>query len=415
MCIGDHIIAHLLWADDLILFSDSIKGIQKQLNGLFKFCSNNMMIVNEVKTKMMLFGTGIKGEVLFNGKKLDWVDDYKYLGNLISGIKGKAGDVFKNNYNFLSEKARRAIFLLFKKTKSFGKLSPEIMIHFYNALIKPILLYGSDVWGFNKKSWDISDKVSKWFIRCILNIKPTTSNLITFGEVGIIPPSIYSKINAMLFYLRVKSMSEDSMPRIVFNELMKLDSMGFITWITSIKSLARDYCVDLCNTEYNDVCIQDLKRSVVSKYQSQWIRSINNIDQNPLLRTYKLFKKSYRMDPYLKIIKNDCHRTAMCKFRCSSHMLEIERGRHTNPVTPVDQRICKICNELDNEIHFLLFCKNNDDLRQKFFSEIVRLYPAFTLLLPPNMFVFLLTTEDENILCKLSKFIFESFKLREMT
>ena len=35
--IGDNILAHLLFADDLILISDSFKGIRMQLNGLSKF------------------------------------------------------------------------------------------------------------------------------------------------------------------------------------------------------------------------------------------------------------------------------------------------------------------------------------------------------------------------------------------
>ena len=50
ICIGEIIMAHLLWADDLILFSNTEKGLQKQLNGLKHFCANNKMIVNETKT-----------------------------------------------------------------------------------------------------------------------------------------------------------------------------------------------------------------------------------------------------------------------------------------------------------------------------------------------------------------------------
>ena len=87
VCIGDSILAHILWADDLVLFSDSISGIQKQLDGLFSFCSKNMMIVNELKTKMMVFGNGAKADIFFNGNLLKWVDQYKYLGNIISSIK----------------------------------------------------------------------------------------------------------------------------------------------------------------------------------------------------------------------------------------------------------------------------------------------------------------------------------------
>ena len=55
VCIGETLVAHLLWADDLVLFSNTKKGIQKQLNGLKHFCANNRMIVNEAKTKLMIF------------------------------------------------------------------------------------------------------------------------------------------------------------------------------------------------------------------------------------------------------------------------------------------------------------------------------------------------------------------------
>ena len=37
ICINNEIIAHLLCADDLILFSDTFKGLQAQLDGLKQF------------------------------------------------------------------------------------------------------------------------------------------------------------------------------------------------------------------------------------------------------------------------------------------------------------------------------------------------------------------------------------------
>ena len=64
-CISNKIIAHLLWADDLILFSDTFRGLQIQLDGLTQFCSNNHVIVNEIKTKVMVFGNPKKTETAF--------------------------------------------------------------------------------------------------------------------------------------------------------------------------------------------------------------------------------------------------------------------------------------------------------------------------------------------------------------
>ena len=38
ICVSDNIIAHLLWADDLVLLSDTAAGLQTQLDGLLQFC-----------------------------------------------------------------------------------------------------------------------------------------------------------------------------------------------------------------------------------------------------------------------------------------------------------------------------------------------------------------------------------------
>ena len=56
VCIGEMITAHILWADDLILMSDTPEGLQHQVNGLFKFCSKNLLVVNAVKTICMTIG-----------------------------------------------------------------------------------------------------------------------------------------------------------------------------------------------------------------------------------------------------------------------------------------------------------------------------------------------------------------------
>ena len=70
VCISNEIIVHRLWADDLILFSDTTEGLQKQLNGLYKYCSNNHTIVNETKTKVVCFGRSTEIRVNYNGVPL---------------------------------------------------------------------------------------------------------------------------------------------------------------------------------------------------------------------------------------------------------------------------------------------------------------------------------------------------------
>ena len=117
VCAGDLIIPHLLWADDLVLFSESHNGLQRQLNGLQRFCENNLMIVNNLKTKAKLFGKAYEVTLTYIGNAVDVVRSYKYLGNVIQSIQKQNGDIFNNSHEYLSDKGRQACFGLKHRNK----------------------------------------------------------------------------------------------------------------------------------------------------------------------------------------------------------------------------------------------------------------------------------------------------------
>ena len=48
----------LLFVDDIALISDTIGGLQKQLDILLPFCKDNKIIVNIIKNKVMVFRRG---------------------------------------------------------------------------------------------------------------------------------------------------------------------------------------------------------------------------------------------------------------------------------------------------------------------------------------------------------------------
>ena len=108
--IEDVIIACILWTDDLVLFSDPAKGIQRLLDGLQKFCSSNKVIVNEIKMKSVSFGADDKFEIYYNGKPKEQVQQFKYLGTLVRSIKRRNLDIFSENPSFFCTKARKATF-----------------------------------------------------------------------------------------------------------------------------------------------------------------------------------------------------------------------------------------------------------------------------------------------------------------
>jgi hypothetical protein len=64
-------------------------------------------------------------------------------------------------------------------------------------------------------------------------------------------------------------------------------------------------------------------------------------------------------------------RLILTKFRLSEHKLLIEIGR--NLKIPRDQRLCVICNVLEDEFHFFIECKrniNNRNILYQYFKNI---------------------------------------------
>ena len=111
------------------------------------------------------------------------------------------------------------------------------------------------------------------------------------------------------------------------------------------------------------------QHAIQNKVVAVWNNNLQDSLTNPLLRTYKVFKRDFIIDPYLYFVNKPRYRQAIAKLRCSSHILEIERGRHTNPKTPVAERLCYICHEIEDEKHFLIHCSINARERGDFFEK----------------------------------------------
>ena len=82
--LGGEDLSCLLWADDLVLLSESPEGLQNSINKTQKFYSDIGLQMNTKKTKVMVFnqrGLKLTKNRFFAGTtELDVVDEYQYLG-----------------------------------------------------------------------------------------------------------------------------------------------------------------------------------------------------------------------------------------------------------------------------------------------------------------------------------------------
>ena len=406
----DEILVYLLWADDLITFSTNVQDAQKQLDGIAKFSAKNKAIANTIKTKFTVFGNIKNVKLFFNGKAIEEVPSYKYLGNLFSSTKTSRGDPFSENYQYLYDKAQKNIFSLFSKTKDISPLSPKLRIYLFDSLIRPVLTYGSGVWGINKKGRVIMDKLHLWYIRIVLGVKNNSNILATLGECGSLPPSINILIYVFSYFIRLKNLPASTLPNQAFLESKRLHKIGLSTWYSSVVKLAEEYEVDL-----DTMNKESIKIHLTSQFKENWLKQINDLTNNSSLRTYCQLKSDFKIEPYLTHIKNYKFRNALSRLRINSHLLEIERGRHTKPITPVERRLCSHCSVVETEFHFVTECLLHETDRHILFSGISNKFPDFAQLDNICKFKFMLTFPDEEVLSSVGKFVFKCFEKRKLS
>ena len=76
------------------------------------------MIANEAKTKFMTFEKEKHISLKLNVNPLEQVQSYKCLGNIVSGTMTVMGDVFRENYGYLCDKARQSAFAMLNKVNN---------------------------------------------------------------------------------------------------------------------------------------------------------------------------------------------------------------------------------------------------------------------------------------------------------
>ena len=100
----------------------------------------------------------------------------------------------------------------------------------------------------------------------------------------------------------------------------------------------------------------------------------------------------------------------MARFRCSSHPLHIEKGRHSK--TALEDRICNYCMKmfksvlLEDEYHFLCACPLYNDLRKQ-------LLPEYLFTASQDIFIEYMSLSTDINIKNLAIYINSAFKLRE--
>jgi hypothetical protein len=87
--------------------------------------------------------------------------------NYLDIIFTKTGN-FSLTKKHLADKALKAMHDVLKIGRTYDKLSIKCLLDLFDKMIKPILLYGCEVWGFSNN--DILEKIHLKYCKILLNL-----------------------------------------------------------------------------------------------------------------------------------------------------------------------------------------------------------------------------------------------------
>ena len=410
---------YILYADDLALCSESADGLQKLINGLFQFCSKWHLIVSLAKTNVLIFGKNNSSDTFkFNTEQIEVATEYRYLGTVIST---KTHSIFKKNSEHLADKARNALFALNSYIQnSIGYLHPSLAFKMFDVQISPILEYASDIWYQGHATPEL-EKIHLGYLKSTLKIKPSSSTCAIYAECGRFPLVIKQKYHTLKFWKRITELDDSNIVKKAYNSMLELHKLGQQNWCTYIYNILNDmeYHQAWDEQYIDNKQLGNIKEKLYKCYMNECLENINDPSKFPKLRTYKLFKREFKLESYLTVTKNIHYSLAMLKFRISSHNLHIETGRYSRPTkTPVNERLCQYCSSkaIEDEKHFLLDCTLYETERIELFDIIEqKVVSTFGNFSREEKFIFLMTSIEPVVVELISKFIYYSFRKRNMT
>lgn len=363
----------LLFADDIILLSDTVTGLQNQLNVLAQKATALDLHVNMEKSNIVIFRNG--GYVarcekwFYDGHVISIVNCYKYLGLFLSTRLS-----FTNALNETTGKARRGVIDIFRTLWRLGDYSAAIFLKLFDAQIKPMLLYGAEIWGLSH--YKQIEKVHTFALKKLLNVSPRTPNDMAYGETGRYPLYICSFTACIKYWLRLTKMDNSRLPRKAYNMLLSLHNSGKSCWVSQIHNTLYRFGFGFIweNQGVQDSAsfIRLFKQRLIDCHSQNWHEHINESTRFTVYRTYKM---SIYLESYFSCVTNKHIRDTLIRFRIGASNIRLHKMRYSACTTESLQ--CPLCNSgLEDEMHTLFYCKALNDLREKYIPIYYTLHPT---------------------------------------
>ena len=374
----------LLYADDLALVSKSPEGLQAQMDLLQAYAVKWQLTVNVDKTKAMVFlpSTPRARQVYplplsFEGAPIELVQSFKYLGVELHSTKP-----FHTAAQSRTLPAERAQMALVTRCRQLGIGDPGLQLHLWDALVKPVLLYGVEFWGAGDLSKGVvaGELVHRTFLRRLLGVRSGTPNMAILAEVGRFPLLIFSAQMVCKAWNRLISMENDRLVKQAFKASAALaaratPSSRSSTWAGQVARFITSTGVpcDLAAPQPVDVT------AVVHHLKAAYLASVSAAEGTKM-REYMAMRgpltpAAYQPAAYLRAVGGWKQRKRLAQLRTGSHWLAVETGRWAaGGADAHGTRRCQRCvsSAVDDVAHMVFGCAALETVRMGYASLFSR-------------------------------------------
>ena len=135
------------------------------------------------------------------------------------------------------------MFALLKKCRHL-ELPISVQFELFNSLVRPILTYGSEIWGYN--CVNIIESLHLEFCKYVLHMKKSTPNCFVYGESGQYPLSIHVNSRMITFWHKLFLDTEGKMSSNLLKTLYECNNYNIYKseWLTKIKIILDNRYVD---------------------------------------------------------------------------------------------------------------------------------------------------------------------------
>ena len=90
----------------------------------------------------------------------------------------------------------------------------DLQIKLFDSLVLPILLYGSEIWGY--ENHENFEKLQRKFCKLILNVSNKSSTNIVFGDLDRYPVEFFIKQRTLNYWGRIIASKDHKISKILY-------------------------------------------------------------------------------------------------------------------------------------------------------------------------------------------------------